>query len=210
MEVQVGVDDDILDALEEAIVADEVQQAGEQFLLQSLPLFEDMTDEQLNADSLGEDEHRLEWHEAYKTYVSLMEHKVIDVCAASNPSFTSEGIYKALSSIAEAAPDDEASGAAKLWARFLLSMFEYDSFLLMIKQNLRRKRDGLPLLIGIRRDGGEMAGKLEDAVFQEFAALSDQQDIVLPPHWTSALDQASGKPYYYNTATGATQWEVPH
>ena len=31
----------------------------------------------------------------------------------------------------------------------------------------------------------------------------------LPEPWTEMQDPGSGKPYYYNTATGETQWTVP-
>jgi hypothetical protein len=30
-----------------------------------------------------------------------------------------------------------------------------------------------------------------------------------PQYWTSAYDESSGAAYYYNTATGTTQWDVP-
>merc|ERR1712127_631818 len=31
----------------------------------------------------------------------------------------------------------------------------------------------------------------------------------LPAGWESASDPSSGKPYYYNRATGETKWETP-
>lgn len=31
----------------------------------------------------------------------------------------------------------------------------------------------------------------------------------LPPGWVSAVDPASGRPYYYNATSGVTQWEPP-
>lgn len=30
-----------------------------------------------------------------------------------------------------------------------------------------------------------------------------------PAYWVSAIDESSGYPYYYNTATQSTQWEIP-
>ena len=31
----------------------------------------------------------------------------------------------------------------------------------------------------------------------------------LPQGWREVIDEASGKPYYYNSASGVTQWEAP-
>jgi hypothetical protein len=45
------------------------------------------------------------------------------------------------------------------------------------------------------------------------AATSDLTDAAsspaLPPGWTQRYDQASGQYYYYNTASGQSQWELP-
>jgi len=48
-EATLVADDDVLDILEEAILDEQVQKAGEEFMMQHLQLFEGMTDEQLQA-----------------------------------------------------------------------------------------------------------------------------------------------------------------
>jgi len=38
---------------------------------------------------------------------------------------------------------------------------------------------------------------------------ADVRCEVLPPGWKEVTDKESGKPYYYNAATGVTQWQKP-
>lgn len=41
------------------------------------------------------------------------------------------------------------------------------------------------------------------------AGSSTSTHIPLPPGWASSIDTTTGSVYYYNNATGATQWERP-
>ncbi|CAE8590659.1 unnamed protein product [Polarella glacialis] len=140
------MDVDVVEQLEEAVLADEVQQAAEEFLLRRLPLFECMTDDQLAFGNA--EEQRLEWHEVYREYAALMEDLVLQACLAESPNLCREDVYAELSRVAES--PDEASAAARSCACFFLSMFEYDSFLSMMKELVRRQRGGLELSFGAR------------------------------------------------------------
>eukprot|EP00929_Paragymnodinium_shiwhaense_P020059 TRINITY_DN13496_c0_g1_i1.p1 TRINITY_DN13496_c0_g1~~TRINITY_DN13496_c0_g1_i1.p1 ORF type:complete len:195 (+),score=52.85 TRINITY_DN13496_c0_g1_i1:71-655(+) len=161
--------DGIVDVLEEAALSDDVQGLCEQFALQWLPVFEELTDDELqraaNVDLISSRENRcprrarqiarlhlelrhfskfrLQWHEAYKAYTSFMEERVLDACLADEPSLTKEAVYAELTRIAEAPADDADAAEGRSTARFLLSMFEYESFLELMKEQLRQKRAGV-------------------------------------------------------------------
>ena len=36
-----------------------------------------------------------------------------------------------------------------------------------------------------------------------------QEEALLPPEWTKQLDPPTGKYYYFNKITGASEWETP-
>merc|ERR1719265_898786 len=38
---------------------------------------------------------------------------------------------------------------------------------------------------------------------------NQENDEEMPPNWYSAVDQSSGKTYYYNAETGETTWKHP-
>ncbi|CAE7261769.1 argF [Symbiodinium sp. CCMP2456] len=129
--------DDLLDILEDAIAVDAVQSRAEAFLVSKLPLFQGLP------QTAEAQEQRLEWHEAYREYVSLMEDLVLSACAAQ-ANDTREAV---LAQLAEVAAGEAAD---RKHARFLLSMFEYSSFLTTMQELLDRQQRGLPLSFGSR------------------------------------------------------------
>lgn len=121
---------DVVEVLEDAIAMDEIQSAAEAFMTSKLSLFEGIDMD----TALESQEQQLEWHAAYREYVSLMEERVLAACAEA-PNVTKEEILAQLTSLVETG--DEGAEDRK-HARFLLSMFEYSSFLSMMKE-LRRQ-----------------------------------------------------------------------
>mmetsp|Transcript_162454 Transcript_162454/g.520686 ORF Transcript_162454/g.520686 Transcript_162454/m.520686 type:complete len:142 (-) Transcript_162454:73-498(-) len=116
--------DDIIDQLEEAILADDVQAAAEHFMAQALPLFEGLTEEQLQTAGIDGEEQQLAWWGAYQQYVALMEERVLSACLAENPSLSREVVYAQLMGVAEAPAVEQGAAAMRQCAKFLLSMFE--------------------------------------------------------------------------------------
>ena len=127
---------DILDVLEDAIALDEIQSAAEAFMTSKLSLFEGIDMD----TALESQEQNLEWHSAYREYVSLMEVRVLAACAEA-PDVTKEEILAQLSSLVETG---EEGAEDRKHARFLLSMFEYSSFLSMMKELRRRSESSGP------------------------------------------------------------------
>lgn len=57
-----------------------------------------------------------------------------------------------------------------------------------------------------------LAGALRSAVGVRRLKMQESSSPYpspLPPQWKEILDPSSGKPYYYNAATGVTQWQRP-
>merc|ERR1712113_314348 len=86
----------------------------------------------------------------YLEYKSLMEERVLQVFLASQPQLSREAVYGELLRIADAPPDDEVAAAGRSYARFLLSMFEYESFIVMMKEHVRRQRQGVGFCFGVK------------------------------------------------------------
>jgi len=64
------------------------------------------------------------------------------------------------------------------------------------------------LTVGLRLHGGNSPAPLTSrlCVARSGCILAR---LNLPPGWKEVTDADSGKPYYYNAATGVTQWQVP-
>jgi len=53
--------------------------------------------------------------------------------------------------------------------------------------------------------GGDATKIVDEAPIKKKAGFS----IVLPPNWSSAIDQSSGEVYYYNRVSGDVKWDRP-
>mmetsp|Transcript_32635 Transcript_32635/g.69996 ORF Transcript_32635/g.69996 Transcript_32635/m.69996 type:complete len:167 (-) Transcript_32635:357-857(-) len=144
--------EDVIDQLEEAVLADDVQEAVNAFLEQAIPTFDSLTDEQLSSTTnLGAEEQQLGWYDSYKTYVALLEDRVLASCLDELPGCSRQDIYTQLMAIAEAPAVEAEAADRRRTVKFLLSAFEYDSFLNLMKDTLRRRRIGLDGPVGAQR-----------------------------------------------------------
>eukprot|EP00913_Durusdinium_trenchii_P013932 g13081.t1 len=85
---------DVLEVLEDAIALDEIQAASEAFMTSKLSLFEGIDVDK----ALESQEQQLEWHAAYREYVSLMEERILSACAED---LTKEEVLVQLTSLLE-------------------------------------------------------------------------------------------------------------
>mmetsp|Transcript_12577 Transcript_12577/g.16943 ORF Transcript_12577/g.16943 Transcript_12577/m.16943 type:complete len:153 (-) Transcript_12577:84-542(-) len=143
---------DVVEQLEEVMLADDVQAAIDEFIRERLPLFESMGEDLLSRPGAEGEDQQLEWHRAYQEYTALMEERVLQAYLAQEPQLDREALHAALARLAEVPAEGEAvEVAARVHARFLLSVFEYDSFLGMMKEQVRCRRAGAAFGLFARR-----------------------------------------------------------
>ena len=76
------------------------------------------------------------------------------------------------------------------------------------KHESEESRDALTL-----EDNGSSPAQIcsvdEMVKTDDSASPTPEASIFLPPGWVSAVDPSEGRPYYYNSDTGATSWDPP-